>query len=410
MAKATKEKTSNVGGFSFSDMNKALSKIDGFEMGSILSENTFGKIDEWISTGNYLLNAQLSGSLFGGIPNTRSFGIAGDPGTGKTFLCLNLAREAQLVGYDIIYLDTEGAIEADSLIKQFNLDPIRFRLQPIRTVNQVKNFIANILKMVAESRAKGINPKIMIFIDSLGMLATDKEIKDSLEGKNAGDMGLKAKELRALFRAITMEATQNKVPIVATNHTYTGGGFMPTKESSGGDGPIFAFSMLTFLGKAQLKEGDTKTGIIVTSRLKKSRFTIPQDVKFHISFLKGMNKCVGLEDYMSWDACGIERGTIYDKKEFSKLKPAEQNHCVEFKHEEETLYFSAKETSRTIAVKHLGKTIYAKELFTDKVFTTEVLKELDEKVIQPKFKFPDANTLEEVIDVFNEDDLEDEQE
>ena len=66
--------------FSFLNLDKELSKISGFETGSILAENTFSEVDDWIPTGNYLLNAQLSGSLFGGIPNTRSLGLMGDPG------------------------------------------------------------------------------------------------------------------------------------------------------------------------------------------------------------------------------------------------------------------------------------------------------------------------------------------
>jgi len=73
-------KTSSSGSFSFADLDKQLSKIDGFETGSILTENTFSEVSEWISTGNYLLNAQISGSLFGGVANNRSFGIMGDPG------------------------------------------------------------------------------------------------------------------------------------------------------------------------------------------------------------------------------------------------------------------------------------------------------------------------------------------
>jgi hypothetical protein len=66
--------------FSFLALDKELSKISGFETGSILQENNFSEVDEWISTGNYLLNSQLSGTLFGGIPNTRSLGLMGDPG------------------------------------------------------------------------------------------------------------------------------------------------------------------------------------------------------------------------------------------------------------------------------------------------------------------------------------------
>ena len=66
--------------FDFGKMDKDLSKIPGFELGSMLSENDFSEVDDWISTGNYLLNGHLSGSLFGGVPNTRSFGLMGDPG------------------------------------------------------------------------------------------------------------------------------------------------------------------------------------------------------------------------------------------------------------------------------------------------------------------------------------------
>jgi hypothetical protein len=66
-------------GFSFASLDKELSKISGFETGSLLVNNSFSEVDEWIPTGNYLLNAQISGSLFGGVPNTRSFGVMGDP-------------------------------------------------------------------------------------------------------------------------------------------------------------------------------------------------------------------------------------------------------------------------------------------------------------------------------------------
>jgi len=150
----------------------------------------------------------------------------------------------------------------------------------------------------------------------------------------------------------------------------TGGGFMPTKESSGGDGPIFAMSVISFLSKAQLKEGSstTKTGIVVTSNLKKSRFTVPEQVKFHISFANGMNPYVGLQDYVTWDACGVERGKL------EEVKGAD------------------------------GK----KEIkFTAKVFTPEVLEQLDNKVIKSKFHLPELMDYEDIvnsIDIETEDD------
>lgn len=376
MAKTTKE-------FSFLDLDKELSKINGFETGSILSENTFSEVDEWIPTGNYLLNAQLSGTLFGGIPNTRSLGLMGDPGTGKSFVCLNVAREAQKKGYDVIYCDTEGAIDKSSAIK-FGIDANKVRYQPIKTVTEFQTFVANLLELVKKAKAGGANPKIMLILDSLGMLSTDKELRDAIEGKNAADMGAKAKELRKLFRVITLDLTAAKIPLVCTNHVYAGGGFFPTKESSGGDGPIFAMSVISFLSKAQLKEGNssTKTGIIVTSNLKKSRFTIPEPVKFHISFANGMNPYVGLQDFISWDACGIGRGKLEEVKNA--------------KGEKEMVFTPSESPQARWAVKHLGKTITSSQLFTPEVFTESVLKQLDENVIIKHFVLPAMGSNDEI--------------
>ena len=368
--------------FSFLDLDKELSKITGFETGSILAENTFSEVDEWIPTGNYLLNAQLSGSLFGGIPNTRSLGLMGDPGTGKSFVCLNVAREAQKKGYDVIYCDTEGAIDKSSAIK-FGIDPNKVRYQPIKTVTEFQTFVSNLLALVKKAKDGGANPKILLIVDSLGMLSTDKELNDAMTGKNAADMGAKAKELRKLFRVITLDLTAARIPLICTNHVYAGGGFFPTKESSGGDGPIFAMSVISFLSKAQLKEGNssTKTGIIVTSNLKKSRFTIPEPVKFHISFANGMNPYVGLQDFVNWEACGIERGKLEEVKNKDGVKE---------------LVFTPNASSTRWAIKHLGKTVTSSQLFTPEIFTQEVLQQLDEKVIKPHFILPAMGSTEDI--------------
>jgi hypothetical protein len=197
-------------------------------------------------------------------------------------------------------------------------------------------------------------------------------------------MGAKAKELRKLFRVITLDLTAAKIPLVCTNHVYAGGGFFPTKESSGGDGPIFAMSVISFLSKAQLKEGNssTKTGIIVTSNLKKSRFTIPEPVKFHISFANGMNPYVGLQDFISWDACGIGRGKLEEVKNA--------------KGEKEMVFTPSESAQARWAVKHLGKTITSSQLFTPEVFTESVLKQLDENVIRKHFVLPAMGSNDEI--------------
>jgi RecA/RadA recombinase len=380
--------------FSFTELDKQLSKIDGFEMGSILEENEFSEVTEWISMGNYLLNAQVSGSLFGGVPNNRSMGIAGDPSTGKTFLCMNIVREAQKAGYDVIYCDTEGAIDRN-MAKKFAIDTKRVRYQPIKGINDFKIFVTNLVDKIKTARKDGAEPKILIVLDSLGMLTTDKETADALKGKAVMDMGLRSKEMRALFRAITLDLTGVKIPLICTNHTTTAGigSFMTTKEVSGGDGPIFSMSNVIMLSKAQLKENDTKTGIIVTSTPKKARFTRPYAVKFHISFMNGMNPFVGLQDFVSWENCGIQRGKLEVDKKTGEM------------------VFTPVESSPRWAIRHLGKTVPSTQLFTEEVFTREVLEELNEKVIKPHFLLPDLFDMNELNDAFEDENIDsDEQE
>jgi RecA/RadA recombinase len=299
-------------------------------------------------------------------------GIAGDPQTGKSFLCMNIVREAQKKDYNVIYCDTEGAIDKSSA-KKFGIDANTVRYQPIKTIAEFKVFVANLIDKVKTYRKEGADPKIMIVLDSLGMLSTDKETGDALKGKSVMDMGIRSKELRSLFRVITLDLTGVKIPLICTNHTTTGniGGFMPTKEAAGGDGPIFSMSNVIMLSKAQLKEGDTKTGIIVTSTPKKARFTRPYAVKFHISFMNGMNPYVGLQDFVSWETCGIQRGKLEIDKKTGEMK------------------FEGNESSPRWAVKHLGKTIASTQIFSPEVFTEDVLKMIDEKVIGPHFKLPD---------------------
>ena len=219
------------------------------------------------------------------------------------------------------------------------------------------------------------------------MLSTDKETGDALKGKSAMDMGIRSKELRSLFRVITLDLTAVKIPLICTNHTTTGniGGFMPTKEAAGGDGPIFSMSNVIMLSKAQLKEGDTKTGIVVTSTPKKARFTRPYAVKFHISFMNGMNPYVGLQDFVSWENCGIQRGKLEVDKKTGEME------------------FIPNESSPRWAVRHLGKTVPSTQIFTAEVFTEDVLKQLDENVIQPHFKLPDLFDESELEDLINGD-------
>lgn len=345
----------------------------------------FSDIDEYISTGNYALNAQISGSLFGGYPNTRSIQIAGDSGAGKTFLCLNAVREFQNKGYFAFYIDTEGAIDSSDYIK-FGIDLNRLKYLRIGLVSELRFFMNDFIDTVKEYK----DLKIVVFIDSIAMLDTEKTKKDSDSGKNASDMGLKAKELKALFKSFTLQLSNLKIPLIFTNHTYSSMDQYTPKGISGGGGPEFSSSIILMLSKSLLKdENKTATGIIVRSRTYKNRLAKPINIEFHISFHKGMNPYVGLEQYVSWENCGVVRGTKLTEKEYLKLKEEDKEKCYSFELNGEKYYVKPSIQAKNYIVRHNGAEVPIREFFTSKLFTDEVLKELDEKVIKPLFKFPE---------------------
>jgi len=139
--------------------------------------------------------------------------------TGKTFLALNAAREAQAMGYHVIYGDSESAVDQD-LVEKFGIDPNNLRYQPFKTALHVRHFVSNLCHELRIQRDKKMElPKIMFIIDSLGNLGTEKERADALSGSEKRDM-TKQQNLRSLFRVITMELAEFKIPTLMTNHTY----------------------------------------------------------------------------------------------------------------------------------------------------------------------------------------------
>jgi len=385
--------------FSIAELQKELRKINPF--GDVISKSDFSKITEWIDTGNYHLNAVFSGDLFGGIPNNRTICLAGDSGTGKTFLLLNMVAQAQKMGYYIIYYDTEGAVDVDN-IKSFGVDPDQFDHQPVSDIAKFRTSITTVVKQLMEAKEKGSKiPKIMICLDSLGMLATTKEIDDAISGNTAADM-TRAKTIRSLFRIITSDLTGLGIPFLFTNHTYASTGMFPTVNLSGGGGLIYSASVILALSKAQIKEGTVQTGIIVTVKTLKNRFGKPIPIKFHIRWDRGMNPYNGMEEYMNWENCGIQKGNIFSQKEYDKFSDADKTKSHEFEYGGETLYFYPKDTARNYIVKHLGCGVPANELFTDRVWTREVLEEINEKCIKPKFSYGTINDEDEIDAFFAE--------
>ena len=164
-------------------------------------------------------------------------------------------------------------------------------------------------------------------------------------------------------------------------------------------GMVYGASVILNLAKAKLKEGsdNIQTGIIVTAKPDKNRFCKPVTVKFYISYVNGMNPYVGLEEYISWERCGIDRGKFIDDKEYSKLSNKDgvyETHCADGS----VKYFVKSDTGRNVCCDD-GTCLPWKQLFTGKVFSKERLERLDE-YIKSEFKYADGVSVD---DLFVED-------
>lgn len=383
MAKSTKT-------FDRSNLLKTIQKFSPFA--NTIDKSESAKSNDWMHSGNYMLNAILSGSLKRGVSCNRSTIFAGESGSGKTYLCMNLASNFQKSGYDVYYLDTEGAITED-LVASFKMDVNTFFHIPCSDLLALKSIVANLIDTYKTNKIEGVEmPKCAIFIDSLGMIASSKELDDALSGSDKRDM-TKAQMIRSFFRLVSADLTSLGIPLIITNHIVTDVGSMfPQFTQSGGLGVVYAASSIIGMTKAKLKDdkGDAgkQTGVIVTVKAEKNRFAKPEKAKIHIHYTKGMNPYVGLEEFVSWESCGIQKGNILTEKDYQKLSTSDKAKCYEFTNSENVIvYFSPKDTARNYIVKHLGRAIDNKEFFTSLTFTDAVLDELDEKVIKPKFAY-----------------------
>jgi len=388
-------------------------------------ENAAGaEIPDWISTGNYILNAAISGSIFKGMPSNRTMLLAGDSGTGKSYLAMSFCREAQKKGYLTIYLDSEGAIDR-SFAERLGVDVSKLLWVPVDTIEKTKTFIATMIKELEEQNPE-TRDNVFIVLDSIGNLSSTKEKEDTLSGAGARDM-TKQQALKALFRVCQSDLSRLGVGFVTIAHTYDAiGSYVQEKKVAGGNGAIYNASSILMLSQKKLdgidknmdKDADAKkttstvkSGIWVTATMKKSRFTIPQKVGFAIPFYSKPNPYLGLQDYLNWENSGICRGNVISQKDYDKMTPAAQARVHVFTHTNpetgdiETLYAEEKDTARNIVVKHLGCHIPLNELWTPKVFTDEFLYYIDENIIRPAFELPSQEQylVDEIADIINND-------
>ena len=278
-----------------SDFLKDIIKQTGNEYATIASEGTGGDVDNFIDTGSYSFNALLSGSIYGGLPDSRITAIAGEAATGKTFFALGIVKHFLDTDKEagVIYFESENAISKD-MIEGRGVDSSRIVVMPVATVQEFRaQSIKVIDKYLEQPEAKR---KPMLFVlDSLGMLSTTKEMEDTAAGKETRDM-TRSQIVKSTFRVLTLKLGQAGVPMIMTNHTYDViGSMFPQKEMGGGSGLKYAASSIIYLGKRKDKDGTEVVGNIIHCKNYKSRLTKENaqiDVK--LTYKTGLDRHYGL--------------------------------------------------------------------------------------------------------------------
>ena len=228
----------------------------------------------FIGTGSYILNAQLSGSIYGGIPNNRVTAIAGEQATGKTFYAIGIANTFLNDHLDgaVFYFDSEAAATPD-LFRDRGLDPGRVWHFPIDTIEEFRTQMIRILDNLLKTPEKDRKP-LLIILDSLGMLASQKELQDAMDDKQVRDM-TKSQTIKSVFRIITSKLGKLKIPMIVTNHTYkTMNPYGDPTDMGGGSGLKYAASTIITLTKSKEKDSSKEIiGNIIKVKTYKSRLT-----------------------------------------------------------------------------------------------------------------------------------------
>jgi RecA/RadA recombinase len=355
------------------------------------------KEKSFISTGVYLLDAALSAKLLGGgIQSNRITVFAGESGTGKSFLAYSVAKHAQKAGYGIVYIDTEYSVELGE-INKFGIDasPEKFILVRSNKVEDINITLSQLLDELKEAKLSGqeVQP-LMIVLDSIGQMASNKEKADLLKGDIKQDM-TKAKAIGSLFRSINTDLGFLEIPMVVCNHTYLTQDLFPQEVLKGGRSLVYSASVIGMMSKSKLKTGEEddmdlgQSGINVLFKTAKNRLAKPKKIRFDISFNHGMNPYTGLDAFCRpeyFEQIGIAQGKMDVDK-----KTGEMNFTP---------------GGNRWYVSHLSKSFTTKQLFTQEIFTEEVLKRM-EPIVNEYFRYKSLDEIEEIEKQFTEIEEED---
>jgi recombination protein RecA len=271
---------------------------------------------DWISTGNHTLNYLISGDFNKGVPLGKVSVFAGESGSGKSFICSgNLVRNAQDHGCQVVLFDSENALDEDWL-KALNVDTNPEKLLKI-SVSMIDDVAKSISEFMKDYKTNYGDleydemPKLLFVVDSLGMLLTPTDVDQFQKGDMKGDMGRKPKALTALVRNTVNQLAPYPIGLVCTNHTYASQDmFDPDDKISGGQGFVYASSIVVAIKKLKLKEDadgnkvSTVQGIRAACKVMKSRYSKPfEGVQIKIPYETGMDPYSGMLEML--EAKGI---------------------------------------------------------------------------------------------------------
>ncbi len=275
--------------------------------------------DTWISTGNYTLNYLISGDFNKGVPLGRVTMFAGESGSGKSLIASgNLIKSAQSQGIFCVAIDSENALHEDWL-QALGVDtsPEKMLRINVSMVDDVAKIISDFISSYKKDyEGKEDKPKILFVVDSLGMLLTPTDRDQFEKGEMKGDLGRKAKSLTALIRNSVNLIGSLNIGLVATNHTYASQDmFDPDDKISGGQGFMYASSIVVAMKKLKLKEDEDGnkitdvTGIRSACKVMKSRFNKPfEAVQVKIPYEAGMDPYSGLVDLFEKKEILVKQG------------------------------------------------------------------------------------------------------
>ena len=264
---------------------------------------------DWISTGNYTLNYLISSDFNKGIPLGKVSVFAGESGSGKSFICSgNIVKAAQQMGCQVVLFDSENALDEEWL-QALDVDTSPEKLLKI-SVSMIDDVAKAISEFMKDYKANYSDlpyeemPKLVFVVDSLGMLLTPTDVDQFQKGDMKGDMGRKPKALTALVRNTVNQIAPFPIALIATNHTYASQDmFDPDDKISGGQGFIYASSIVIAMKKLKLKEDEKGNkisevrGIRAACKVMKTRYAKPfEGVQVKIPYDTGMDPYSGLVD------------------------------------------------------------------------------------------------------------------